>query len=133
MHILFLCAKTQPFPYLSEFCSGMFFVFLAGFSAIGVLMVLKTTNKVASKDDSTTKEIASPLVMPIRSLPYQTPLAQPAKPEAQPIATTSSPNEGTPLGVPSTHSIPATSLAPLPKSVVHGNTLVFDDTPEGPV
>jgi hypothetical protein len=34
----------------------MFFVFLASFSATGVLMVLKTNQKAASKDDSVPKE-----------------------------------------------------------------------------
>ncbi len=119
---------------------AMFFVFLAGFSATGVLMVLKTTNKAAFKDDSAPKEVVDIVARetekkekPVdQTKTQETLLPQPTKPHTQPTAAISRPKGGTPLGVPSTHSVPATSLAPSPRSVSQpGNTLVFDDTPEG--
>jgi len=120
---------------------AMFFVFLAGFSATGVLMVLKTTNKAASKDDSAPKEVVVNIAArdaekeekPVdQSKTKETLLPQPTTPQVKPTAAISRPKGGTPLGVPSTHSVPATPLAPSPRSVSQpGNTLVFDDTPEG--
>ncbi len=114
---------------------AMFFVFLAGFSAIGVLMVLKTTKKAESKDLATTKEVVVDIAArDAEEKPSvdQTPLAQPAEPEAQPIATISSSKRETSLGNPLTNSISASPLAASPISVTRtGNTLVFDDTPEG--
>ena len=135
MHILLLCTKNTYLSIPQRILLGaMFFVFLAGFSAIGVLMVLKTTKKAASKDDSTTEVVVDIAARDVKGkLPVdQTPLAQPAKPKAQPFATISSSKRETSLGNPFTNSISASPLAASPISVARtGNTLVFDDTPEG--
>ena len=115
---------------------AMFFVFLAGFSATGVLMVLKTTNKAATKDDSAPKEVVVEIAAretekekkPVdQTKTKATLLPQPTTPHTQPTAAISRPKGGTPLGVPSMHSVPATPLAPSPRSVSQpGNTLVFE-------
>ena len=120
---------------------AMFFVFLAGFSATGVLMVLKTTNKSASKDDSAPKEVVVDIAArdaekedkPVdQTKTKATLLPQPTTPEAQPTAAISRPKRETSLGNPLTNSISASPFAASPISVARtGNTLVFDDTPEG--
>ena len=112
------------------------FTFLAAFSATGVLMVLKTNQKAASKDDSAPKEIvveiANQDVDTEQIKTEETILSQPAKPEAQSTVAISHPKGVTHLAEPTIDRTPTTSSAPSPRSVSqHGNNLVFDDSPEG--
>ena len=112
------------------------FTFLAAFSATGVLMVLKTNQKAASKDDSAPKEIvveiANQDVDTEQIKTEETILSQAAKPEAQSTAAISPPKGVTPLAEPTIDRNPATSSATSPRSVSQpGNNLVFDDSPEG--
>ena len=112
------------------------FTFLAAFSATGVLIVLKTTPSTASNEDLAPKEIvveiANQDVDTEQSKTKETLLPQAAKPEAQSTVAISHPKGVTPLAEPTIDHNPTTSSAPSPQSVSQpGNTLVFDDSPEG--
>jgi hypothetical protein len=118
----------------------MFFIFLAGFSATGVLIVTKTAPSTPVNEDLASKEVVVEIAAheteeeePVdQTKAKETLLFQPAKPQTQPTAAISRPKGGTPLGDPTKHRASTTSSAPSTQDLSQpGNNLVFDDSPEG--
>ena len=117
-----------------------FFVFLASFSATGVLMVLKTNQKAASKDDSVPKEAVVEIFNPDTKKELSAELtnkeesiaSQPAKKQDWASASTTTPQPQPSTTRTPSYALPESSPAPSERIPSQpGNTLVFDDSPEG--
>jgi hypothetical protein len=112
------------------------FTFLAAFSAIGVLIVLKTASDEGLAYEEVVLETANletEKEQPVdQTKPEEAILLQPAKLEAQPAVVISNNKGGTPLAEPTIDRTTETSTTPSPQSVSQpGNNLIFDDSPEG--